>query len=75
MNETDPDYLARLVHRMQYGHLERRHCTAATPMPLALKDAFSWGHPDGVVEGHALGVELCRCPNCGLRFTCFPKPS
>lgn len=70
----DPDYLARLVHKAIHAHLERRYCSAEAPMAMADKDSYSWGHPDSeVLESGLGGLVRCRCPHCGLEFTCFPR--
>lgn len=73
----DPDYFARWLHQQQYGHQERRVCSAEAPMPEPDKERYRWSHPDALVLGRlpaANAVDVCRCPHCGLTFTSFPRP-
>lgn len=62
---------------LAYGHLERRVCTAAAPMPLADKDQYRWSHPDAVEQD--LGNNpFCNavpyeCPHCKLFFMAKPR--
>lgn len=48
--------------------LPRRTCTAASPMPMADRDKYQWGHPDatGVAPWYNLTIYLC--PHCGITF-------
>lgn len=76
MSAPDPDLIARLIHQQLYGHMEHRVCTRAAPMPLAQAALYRWSHPDATVLGRvpfSNAVDLCRCPNCGLEFTSFPR--
>lgn len=78
MSELSTEALARLLHQLRFGHLERRECSAAAPMPEADKDRFMWGHPDASETDRFLaGNELIvyHCPHCGLNFTAFPPRS
>lgn len=65
----------RGLHKARYGHLEHRFCSKVAPMPDADRDRFRWHHPDAVMLGPLLNLVECRCPNCGLKFTCFPESS
>lgn len=73
----DPDQFARALNELTYGHLPRRVCSKASPMQPADVDRYRWSHPDAQVIGafpSANRVDVCRCPNCGLTFTSFPRP-
>jgi hypothetical protein len=48
--------------------LPRRYCVKDSPMPMADKDKYQWGHPDAVDVGPFLNLRLYRCPYCDLTF-------
>jgi hypothetical protein len=63
-----------LLDRRRREALERRVCTAASPMQRADKDLYWWGHPDAVKLRPFFNLVLYECPNCKMAFTCFPPP-
>ncbi len=66
---------ALALSEARYGHLPERVCDAASPMPMAEKDACRWHHPDAVEDGPFFNLVRCTCPHCGLSFTCLPRPA
>jgi len=73
----DPDYLVRWLREQLYGHLERRLCTADSPMASIDVENYRWSHPDATVIRRlpaANVVFLCHCPHCGLTFPTLPAP-
>jgi hypothetical protein len=48
--------------------LERRYCEAGSPMPMADKDRYQWGHGDAVFVEPFFNLGLYKCPHCGLTF-------
>lgn len=48
--------------------LPRRYCTAASPMTVADKDKYQWGHPDATEVMPFFNLVVYRCPHCGLHF-------
>lgn len=68
----DPNDIVRAMAQMQFGHLERRVCTAEAPMQATDKDRYRWGHPDAKTLGPFFNLIKCECPHCGLVFTCLP---
>lgn len=53
--------------------LERRACTATTPMPLADKGKFYWIHGDATDAGQFLNWRLYTCPHCDITFHAAPR--
>lgn len=70
---ADLNWLVRQIANDRYGHLERRVCTGDSPMVMEDKDRFRWGHPDAVEVQPFLNLVICRCPHCGLTFSCLPR--
>ena len=68
----DASALVRDLTEARFGALERRFCTALSPMQPADKDRYRWGHPDAVILKPFFNLVLCECPHCKLAFTCLP---
>lgn len=72
MTTDEINALVQALADVQYGHMERRICTAASPMAMADRDTYRWGHPDAKQVGTYFNLITCACPHCGLRFNCVP---
>jgi len=71
---SDPlNDILRHFSDLQYGHLEHRTCTEASPMPAADRDIYRWHHPDANELGPFFNLVLCECPHCNFIFASFPK--
>jgi hypothetical protein len=64
------DPILVLVHRP----LERRYCSADSPMAMADKDRFQWGHPDAAAVKPFFNLVIYRCPHCNLYFHAPARP-
>ncbi len=67
------DTIVRMFTAMKYGHLERRCCTAGSPMAEADKDKFMWGHPDAKAIEPFFNLVRYECPHCKLSFNASPR--
>lgn len=72
LSNDDIQQVVRLLTHLQNKHLQRRVCTAASPMPLAEKNDYYWIHPDAIIKEPFFNLVLCECPHCKLTFTCQP---
>jgi hypothetical protein len=48
--------------------LPRRYCTADSPMDMADKNNYQWGHPDAVEAEPFHNLVIYVCPHCRLAF-------
>lgn len=53
--------------------MDRKDCTAETPMSMEDKAKYYWIHHDAVDVEPFFNLMLYRCPHCGLTFHALPR--
>ena len=54
--------------------LARRYCEIRSPMPIADKDKYQWGHPDAVEMAPFFNLMVYECPHCKHVFHAEKRP-